>query len=124
MKRPSGLLMTVLAAVVSMPLAAQDATKPPAGAKPFGQVSTIAEQAFRTWLDRTEVGRMLSRDASKVRLLKDADGGETLVFEEGFRTVLLARHAENGEAEATCVESVAEARKFFEVSRAPRVREP
>jgi hypothetical protein len=83
-----------------------------------------ADDVFRAWLDRTDLGRMIRRDATKLRVQKASDGTEMLALGEGFRDVFIATIDENGKAVLTCVATVEGARSILAVVPALRVREP
>jgi hypothetical protein len=80
------------------------------------------DQVFRAWLDRTDLGRMIKRDASILRIEKAADGTEMLVMGEGFRDVLVATTNDAGKTTTICIGTVEGARAIFAVAKPPRAQ--
>jgi hypothetical protein len=113
-----------LFAVLAVPLRAQSAADPGTAAIAFGPLSATADVAFRAWLDRTDLGRMIKRDASALKVARVADGTEILIVGEGFKDVLVATTQPTGKTLTTCIATDDGARILYLPSRAPRTREP
>ena len=124
MKRPSGLLLAAaLAAFVALPIAAQPAPKESSTAAPLGQLSSVADQAFRAWLDTTDLGRMIKRDHSQLKTMKLKDGTVAVIMGESFRSVIVAEEV-NGDVKTICISTPEDAKAVFKEGKAPLVREP
>ena len=86
--------------------------------------SSSADAVFRSWLQRTDLGRLINRDASLLRVAHAADGTEALVMGEGFHDVLVTAIDERGRTLTTCISTADAARTILLRPAEARVREP
>jgi hypothetical protein len=121
---PCLLCASLLALLAGVPLSAQTAAPESRSAAVLAPFDGAADAVFRAWLDKTDLGRRIKRDAATLRVARAADGTEMLLLGEGFQDVLVAATDERGKTVTTCIATGEGARMIFLSSRAPRVREP